>query len=652
LTYVSIRNRERKKEKETGETLQTEYGYDSSNRLEVLSHQRNNSGTILSDYLFGYDQMNRITSINHTVGVGAGPGSAADGLSSISYDKASQLLAADHAPARPDENYQFDANGNRTGSSYQNGSNNQTLVNNNATYQYDKEGNRTRVTLGPQPGGGNAYDEYFYDHRNRLVQVKKWAPQSPNAYEFANYTYDSFNRMVKQQTGTYDVRNAKNTFTRDQYFAGYEGINPTLHFETTGTQSAPAATESNLKNRYLWGPQVDQLLADEQYGSTAGGASSPASGPGNTLWALADHLGTIRDIADFDTAANPGVFSIVNHRVFDSFGNLTSQTSASASASIAFRYTGKYFDSLTGLSHHWNRWYDPKLGKWISEDPIGFAGGDANLSRYVGNAVHNFVDSNGLIQDPVQENDDRPIEGTLILPKGDKPLFNPMVGMEQPEIGPIGQTLPDGFVLDSPYMNLPMPGPLVESTQTTGGWGDWIWGGVHNTLDVAGFFPGAGAIPDLINATLHGARGNYTEAGTSLVAMIPFFGDGVKAVDKANDVRKGIQKLAPVRGAIRPVGQYMESINDVLANPQLLNGKTAAEVQAVLGKTPGWSVETLGKGAHQGQGWVLREYNAAGNQTGRMLRWHPGGGHHGPNPYWRVNTHNTKSPIIPAGPES
>jgi hypothetical protein len=96
----------------------------------------------------------------------------------------------------------------------------------------------------------------------------------------------------------------------------------------------------------------------------------------------------------------------------------------------------------------------------------------------------------------------------------------------------------------------------------------------------------------------------------------------------------------------------MESINDVLANPQLLNGKTAAEVQAVLGKTPGWSVETLGKGAHQGQGWVLREYNAAGNQTGRMLRWHPGGGHHGPNPYWRVNTHNTKSPIIPAGPES
>jgi hypothetical protein len=96
----------------------------------------------------------------------------------------------------------------------------------------------------------------------------------------------------------------------------------------------------------------------------------------------------------------------------------------------------------------------------------------------------------------------------------------------------------------------------------------------------------------------------------------------------------------------------MESIDDVLANPLLLSGKTAAEVQAKLGNTPGWRVETLGKGAHQGHGWVLREYNVEGNPTGQMLRWHPGGGHHGPDPYWRVNTYNTKSSIIPAGPES
>lgn len=34
--------------------------------------------------------------------------------------------------------------------------------------------------------------------------------------------------------------------------------------------------------------------------------------------------------------------------------------------------------------------YDPTIGRFFSEDPIGFAGGDANLYRYVGNSpVHN-----------------------------------------------------------------------------------------------------------------------------------------------------------------------------------------------------------------------------------------------------------------------
>lgn len=40
--------------------------------------------------------------------------------------------------------------------------------------------------------------------------------------------------------------------------------------------------------------------------------------------------------------------------------------------------------------------YDPTIGKWISEDPIGFAAGDGNLSRYVGNSAWNKVDPTGL----------------------------------------------------------------------------------------------------------------------------------------------------------------------------------------------------------------------------------------------------------------
>jgi hypothetical protein len=45
----------------------------------------------------------------------------------------------------------------------------------------------------------------------------------------------------------------------------------------------------------------------------------------------------------------------------------------------------------------------------------------------------------------------------------------------------------------------------------------------------------------------------------------------------------------------------------------------------------------------QGQGWLLREYTPARHPTGRTIRWHPGGGHHGPDPYWRVIDYNTRS---------
>ena len=104
--------------------------------------------------------------------------------------------------------------------------------------------------------------------------------------------------------------------------------------------------------------------------------------------------------------------------------------------------------------------------------------------------------------------------------------------------------------------------------------------------------------------------------------------------------------------ALIRVGDRLTTVNDVLRNPSLLAGKGPAEIQAVLGKTPGWKVEALGQGTHAGQGWVLREYTAAGDTTGRLIRWHPGGGRHGPDPYWRVsNGPGGKSEIIPGGPE-
>ncbi len=44
--------------------------------------------------------------------------------------------------------------------------------------------------------------------------------------------------------------------------------------------------------------------------------------------------------------------------------------------------------------------YDPTIGRWISEDPIGFEAADPNLYRYVGNNPTNATDPSGLIPAP------------------------------------------------------------------------------------------------------------------------------------------------------------------------------------------------------------------------------------------------------------
>ena len=85
-----------------------------------------------------------------------------------------------------------------------------------------------------------------------------------------------------------------------------------------------------------------------------------------------------------------------------------------------------------------------------------------------------------------------------------------------------------------------------------------------------------------------------------------------------------------------------------LSAPAALRGGTTPEqLMQRLGSLPEtWRIEALGRGSKEGAGWMLREYTPQGNPTGRQIRWHPGGGHHGQRPYWRVIDYNEKSDII------
>ncbi|NMC19896.1 MAG: RHS repeat-associated core domain-containing protein, partial [Thermogutta sp.] len=66
-----------------------------------------------------------------------------------------------------------------------------------------------------------------------------------------------------------------------------------------------------------------------------------------------------------------------------------------------FLFTGRPFDQDSRLRYNLNRWYDSSVGRWLSEDPIGFAAGDGNLYRYVRNNVAVWGDPLGLQIPPI-----------------------------------------------------------------------------------------------------------------------------------------------------------------------------------------------------------------------------------------------------------
>ncbi len=334
----------------TNPVATTDTTYDTANRLSGIAHKQ--GSTNLNTYAYTYDPLSRLTSVTSTL----------DGLTSYTHSQNDQLLGAVNTGV-PNESFGYDANGNRNTTGFTTSSDNRMTASPGFTYLYDNEGNLTRKT---NTATGN-YTTYNWDHRNRLTQVTERTNLNSLVSEI-NYEYDAFNRLSRRYpTGGWST-----------YWVYDEGINPVLEYDSSASPS--------MTHRYLWSDNVDELLADEQ---------NPGLSSKNTLWALSDHLGSIRDIAD--TNETTGITSIANHRRYDSTGKRISETNASVD--LVFGYTGKLSDETTGLQNNLNRWLDPATGRWISQDPIGFGGGDANLYRYVGNGPTNATDPSGLWQD-------------------------------------------------------------------------------------------------------------------------------------------------------------------------------------------------------------------------------------------------------------
>jgi RHS repeat-associated protein len=89
-----------------------------------------------------------------------------------------------------------------------------------------------------------------------------------------------------------------------------------------------------------------------------------------------------------------GSGDLLNHIDYDSFGQIIAQSNAGAGD--RFTYTGREFDFEINLYYYRARFYDPVLGRFINQDPLGFDAGDPNLYRYVFNSPLTTTDPSGL----------------------------------------------------------------------------------------------------------------------------------------------------------------------------------------------------------------------------------------------------------------
>ena len=309
-----------------GTAVATSFAYDNANRLTTLTHQVT-GGSALATYVYGYDNGNRVTSEQN-----------AEGTVTYGYDVTNQLTGASGSRA---ETYTYDSGGNRTMTGYTTGTGNELTASPGTTYTYDNEGNMTAQAN----TSTHVVTSYTYDYHNRLTGVTVGGSAT------ATYVYDGLDRRIGfKDNGT-------------QTWVVWDGQNPYADFDGSGT----------LKERYLYGPAIDALLAR-------------TDSSGTTAWYLTDRLGTVRDIAS-------SAGTVIDHLSYDSFGGVLSESTPANGD--RFKFTGRELDSATGQYYYRARWYTPVIGRFDSQDLIGFQSASTNFYVYVANIPTTYTDPTG-----------------------------------------------------------------------------------------------------------------------------------------------------------------------------------------------------------------------------------------------------------------
>ncbi|NWC93003.1 RHS repeat protein [Pseudomonas sp. IPO3778] len=228
-------------------------------------------------------------------------------------------------------------------------------------------------------------------------RIKKWRDQEC-AYDTWGNLIEKRSGMSKLQTFSYDC---ENRLVRAETLVNSktESVG-TYRYDSLGRRVAKTSIidgKTEHKN-FLW--QGLRMLREEAPGQSSLYVYEPGSyaplarvdqreGEQQKLYYFhTDQIGTPLEMTDQEG-------QIVWQATYKAWGSI--ETLAVNEVEQNLRFQGQYFDAETGLHYNTFRYYDPEVGRFITQDPIGLLGG-GNLYRYTLNPI-NWIDPLGWIHE-------------------------------------------------------------------------------------------------------------------------------------------------------------------------------------------------------------------------------------------------------------
>ncbi|MFB7215581.1 polymorphic toxin-type HINT domain-containing protein [Streptomyces sp. NPDC056255] len=201
-------------------------------------------------------------------------------------------------------------------------------------------------------------------------------------YSGRSFTYDADGQLKTDgiRNYTWNARGQLSGLTK-------AGQNSSFGYDALGTRST--RTVGGTTNKFLTDGSNPLVEQNSSGGTTATVATSgldeflTRTENGSTQVYLTDALGSVIGLANSDG-------TIATKYAYDPNGQ---PTVSGAASSNPYTFTGRENDG-TGLLYYRDRYYDPETGRFISQDPIGQAGG-TNLYQYALSSPTTYTDPTG-----------------------------------------------------------------------------------------------------------------------------------------------------------------------------------------------------------------------------------------------------------------